>query len=120
MKTITQLYLNLLQESKNRLIDYLNNHNKFIDFRNISVTCFIQLENGSIIEEEIVAVKLIDNEIEIFIFPTIGEYFGEDHSEIKKLIVYDEVANILNYSPFNSTIFFQMETLLNIFKVLEK
>lgn len=53
-------------------------------------------------------------------FPTIGEFFGDDHSKVKELIVDDEVENIVNYSPFNSTIFFQMETLINILQVLEK
>ena len=108
-ETFDDLYNDLIQMGIARILAKLNDNHNFIDMRGTGAMAYvIDSYDGEIRKEEIVAIKLTDNGVEIFSI----EYAEEVPD---KALQIDE-----NYYILKGSVFYQLSTIREILSVLEK
>ena len=121
-KTFDVLYNELVQIGEARIMAILNENHNFIDMRGTETLAYvIDGYDGSIIKQEIVAIKLTDNGVEIFTIDTnYGEEFGSVVAECAKDVPDDALKMDENYYLLDKGVFYQLATIQEILSVFEK
>lgn len=121
-KTFEVLYNELALMGKARIMAILNDkYHNFIDMRGTGTLAYvIDGYDGSIVKQEIVAIKLTDYGVEIFSIDThYGEEFGSVVAECAKDVPDDALKMDENYYLLDKGVFFQLATIQEILSVLE-
>lgn len=113
IKTFDDLYNDLIQMGIARILAKLNDNHNLIDMRGSGAMAYLSDGyGGEIRKEEIVAIKLTDNGIEMFSVPNSIEYAEE---------VPDKALQIdYNYRILKDSVFYNFLTIHEILSVLEK
>lgn len=113
IKTFEDLYNDLVQMGIAHILAKLNDNHNLIDMRGTGAMAYVNDGyGGEIRKEEIVAIKLTDNGVEIFSVPNSVEYAEEVPD---KALQIDE-----NYYILKGGVFYQLSTIREILSVLEK
>ena len=113
IKTFEDLYNDLIQMGIARILAKLNDNHNFIDMRGTGAMAYvIDCYNCEIRKEEIVAIKLTDNGVEIFSVSNSIEY-AED--VLNKALQID-----YNYRILKDSVFYNLSTIREILSVLEQ
>lgn len=109
IKTFDDLYNDLIQMGIARILAKLNDNHNFIDMRGTGAMAYvIDSYDGEIRKEEIVAIKLTDNGVEIF--------SADDAEDVPN----DALQIDANYYILKGSVFYQLSTIREILSVLEK
>lgn len=109
IKTFEDLYNDLVQMGIARILAKLNDNHNFIDMRGTGAMAYvIDSYDGEIRKEEIVAIKLTDNGVEIFSV--------DDAEDVPN----DALQIDANYYILKGSVFYQLSTIREILSVLEK
>ena len=109
IKTFEDLYNDLIQMGIARILAKLNDNHNFIDMRGTGAMAYvIDSYDGEIRKEEIVAIKLTDNGVEIFSV--------DDAEDVPN----DALQIDANYYILKGSVFYQLSTIREILSVLEK
>lgn len=109
IKTFDDLYNDLIQMGIARILAKLNDNHNFIDMRGTGAMAYvIDSYDGEIRKEEIVAIKLTDNGVEIFSV--------DDAEDVPN----DALQIDANYYILKGSVFYQLSTIREILSVLEK
>ena len=113
IKTFEDLYNDLIQMGIARILAKLNDNHNFIDMRGTGAMAYvIDGYSGETMIEEIVAIKLTDNGIEIFSVPNSVDEAEDVPNDALQL---DE-----NYYILKGGVFYQLSTIREILSVLEQ
>ena len=108
-ETFDDLYNDLIQMGIARILAKLNDNHNFIDMRGTCAMAYvIDSYDGEIRKEEIVAIKLTDNGVEIFSV--------DDAEDVPN----DALQIDANYYILKGSVFYQLSTIREILSVLEK
>ena len=108
-ETFDDLYNDLIQMGIARILAKLNDNHNFIDMRGTGAMAYvIDSYDGEIRKEEIVAIKLTDNGVEIFSV--------DDAEDVPN----DALQIDANYYILKGSVFYQLSTIHEILSVLEK
>ena len=109
IKTFEDLYNDLVQMGIARILAKLNDSHNLIDMRGTGAMAYIiDSYDGEIRKEEIVAIKLTDNGVEIFSV--------DDAEDVPN----DALQIDANYYILKGSVFYQLSTIREILSVLEK
>ena len=109
IKTFEDLYNDLVQMGIARILAKLNDNHNFIDMRGTGAMAYvIDSYDGEIRKEEIVAIKLTDNGVEIFSV--------DDAEDVPN----DALQIDANYYILKGSVFYQLSTIREILSVLEQ
>ena len=107
-ETFDDLYNDLIQMGIARILAKLNDNHNFIDMRGTGAMAYvIDSYDGEIRKEEIVAIKLTDNGVEIFSV--------DDAEDVPN----DALQIDANYYILKGSVFYQLSTIREILSVLE-
>ena len=113
IKTFEDLYNDLVQMGIARILAKLNDNHNFIDMRGTGAMAYvIDGYGGEIQKEEIVAIKLTDNGIEMFSVPNLIVYAENLYNYSLQI---DE-----NYRILKDSVFYNLSTIREILSVLEQ
>ena len=108
-KTFDDLYNDLIQMGIARILAKLNDSHNLIDMRGTGAMAYIiDSYDGEIRKEEIVAIKLTDNGVEIFSV--------DDAEDVPN----DALQLDENYYILKGGVFYQLSTIREILSVLEQ
>ena len=109
IKTFEDLYNDLIQMGIARILAKLNDNHNFIDMRGTGAIAYvIDSYDGEIRKEEIVAIKLTDNGVEIFSV--------DDAEDVPN----DALQIDANYRILKDSVFYNLSTIREILSVLEQ
>ena len=113
IKTFEDLYNDLVQMGIARILAKLNDNHNLIDMRGTGAMAYVNDGyGGEIRKEEIVAIKLTDNGVEMFSVPNLIVYAENMYNYSLQI---DE-----NYRILKDSVFYNLSTIREILSVLEQ